>query len=403
MSVRVTKQYIQILQAAALPTEPVVSSALGLSVTASYSMDPSVSVTSALGLTVTASVTKSGIPVSVNSRLDLFQTAETNIHMLAATSGLTLSVSADYGKDIPVAIASVLSLFVTADPNITYVSAESILDLDSNSIGIAAANGIPVHGSSPLGLSVLASKTQDYAISVPVFLGENNPADRSETLLDLAITVSLMAPLNEMPSSVLSFSQTASYILVKGHGASSVLSLTQTATLTGDYNRSVASVMNLASRATAYKVNTSQCEYNPISDGWAGMPTSRNLGSDTLEISYPTTNAVRVLALRNAEFGDSLQLGFDRVNTETRGNQLVVIIDDHWPEYEELNFEVRGLCGTDRDSIISFVDATLGLECRLVDHFGRVWHGFITTPQNDVLEYKAGVFEWAFNFRGVQQ
>ena len=121
----------------------------------------------------------------------------------------------------------------------------------------------------------------------------------------------------------------------------------------------------------------------------------------TLVLTHPATSPTLTLTLDNPGFGDENLLSFTRIDRTTRGNVRHIYSDPKWASWERLTFTVDGICQETRDTIIAFLNASLGEKIGLADWEGRTWEGFIVAPDTDIEEDTQG-FKLDLTFEGIQ-
>lgn len=165
------------------------------------------------------------------------------------------------------------------------------------------------------------------------------------------------------------------------------------------------------SHALAYENRIDLCGYSPTigasTDPNAPAPPPATLTlvkQSSVTLSYPIVSPTESVTIRAPEFGDLRRLNFDRINRESRGGILQIFTDPTWPKQEILEVQFTALKESEAQAVIDFFTATLGQEIKLVDWYGRTWHGFIVNPEaSQLTRSRRNVVDLAFEFEGVQQ
>lgn len=101
--------------------------------------------------------------------------------------------------------------------------------------------------------------------------------------------------------------------------------------------------------------------------------------------SGPICDATTSILLRTPNFGDRDRNQYNRVNRESRGGALTVFRDPKWPKERTLVIDFSGIKDSEVDSIITFLENTLGQLVGFRDWNGRVWFGLITNPDSAIV------------------
>lgn len=162
--------------------------------------------------------------------------------------------------------------------------------------------------------------------------------------------------------------------------------------------------------AVAYINRIDLCGYSPTigtnTDPNAPAPPPSSISvtkSSTVTLSYPTVGPTTSVTIRAPEFGDVHRLNFDRINRESRGGTLQIFSDPDWPTQEVLVLQFTTLKESEAQEVLTFFADTLGLEVKLVDWYGRTWHGFVTNPESPIIRSRRGIVDLSFEFEGEQQ
>ncbi len=162
--------------------------------------------------------------------------------------------------------------------------------------------------------------------------------------------------------------------------------------------------------AVAYEGKIDLCRYSPnIGESTIAASPSPPPASITvvkqnfITLSYPTVAPTHSVTIRAPEYGDNHRLNFDRINRESRGGSLQIFSDPTWPKQEILELQFTVLKESEAQAVIDFFYDTLGQEVKLVDWYGRTWHGFVTNPESPIVRSRRGVVDLSFEFEGEQQ
>jgi hypothetical protein len=175
-------------------------------------------------------------------------------------------------------------------------------------------------------------------------------------------------------------------------------------------SRTIAQTLSF-SHAIAYENRIDLCGYSPSigasTDPNAPAPPPATLTmvkQNSITLSYPTVAPTVSVSIRAPEFGDQRRLNFDRVNRESRGGSLQIFTDPTWPKQEILEVQFTALKEAEAQAVLDFFTTTLGQEVKLVDWYGRVWHGFVVSPEASPLtRSRRNIVDLSFEFEGEQQ
>ena len=104
--------------------------------------------------------------------------------------------------------------------------------------------------------------------------------------------------------------------------------------------------------------------------------------------------------LRQPELDNRDRNAFSRVSQETRGGKLLVFADPTWPRIRTLAVTIVGLTETKVDELQTFIQSTVGQIIGLTDWEGRLWSGFITTPNEQATQDGKKRWTVTFEFEG---
>lgn len=321
--------------------------------------------------------------------------ATTNIHMLAATTALSVTdvLSATQPRYV-VAESEIQTITNVFDPE-TYTFVEVVSGLQD--AAAAAFIGAPFVLHQYLQPTQVASVTRikvgATAVSASDALSLTDAAYKNVTGAStsyLAFTQQTLVDICDPASDLLELVDVASVI--------SIRSLSATSTLTISHGLGF------------WVVGPSLCDYAPfVGEGAVGAPTppSGSLAAPLTGITvpfqlvYPATGAVTdSVTLRAPNLGNKDRLSFNRIVRETRGGTLIVYADPIWPKVQTLVLTFSGLTGVEARALVDFFDDYLGLEVGLLDWEQRYWRGFITTPSDPIIEDALDQFTASFTFEG---
>jgi hypothetical protein len=124
--------------------------------------------------------------------------------------------------------------------------------------------------------------------------------------------------------------------------------------------------------------------------------TSARLSLQTPYLGIPTSQVY----LRAPEMDNRDRNAYTRVNSETRGGELIVYSDPTWPKIRTLAVTVVGLTETQVNELQTFMNSTLGQEVGLTDWEGRLWKGYITNPNEAATQDGPQRWTVTFEFEG---
>jgi hypothetical protein len=105
-----------------------------------------------------------------------------------------------------------------------------------------------------------------------------------------------------------------------------------------------------------------------------------------VEFAFPYTTPTYFINLPNPTFGNQETLSGSRVQTETRGGDLILYGDPTWPKDDQLDWTITNLKHLDKLNLEGFIRVTLGKEFRLTDHESLVWKAIITNPDAEIVQ-----------------
>ena len=174
----------------------------------------------------------------------------------------------------------------------------------------------------------------------------------------------------------------------------------------GPANRSIGEV-GFIKQTVGFTISDSKCrekEYAPMIG--EGADEFKHLAIDAptistglLTLTYPIESPTNTLTLENPDFGNTDTLSFTRIDRNTRGGDRKIFSDPKWASWERLEGIVTDLCEVDADTIIAFLQASLGKEIGLLDWEGRTWSGIVVAPETEVTN-DVGGFSFKLTFEG---
>lgn len=355
------------------------------------------------------------------NELILTDTAEANtILYVSASNNLTLSHSAARKGTLSVSVESELELthgarnslhvervnqqlelthVVTVTGRPHYVSASNNLSGDYDNLDLDNIFDVDVTDQEALeaylhtlGLRQEVSLAKStFNVSAINYLSLSQQAAPTQVgiasnHLHLSQTVELCS--YETVISYLKFQQEA--ICHKVQGIEQVLNLTHEAIIVGSFPRTASNTLNLKSVVSYIIVNF--CDYTPgIGEGnFDYTPPSYIVPTlvrrETTILTWPYTSPMLTLELRNPNFDNIEQFEFRRINRRTKGGTLDLYRDETWPKVERLIMSFSRLSDTQRVSLFTFLQKSIGQEIGLLDFESRQWKGFILTPTTLISE-----------------
>jgi hypothetical protein len=70
-----------------------------------------------------------------------------------------------------------------------------------------------------------------------------------------------------------------------------------------------------------------------------------------------------------------------------------------WPNAETFHFEFVYLTAAEAVGLLTFLSNTLGRNLKLTDHYSRQFIGYLTTPEESILQPKVNGFSAKFEFQ----
>lgn len=360
-----------------------------------------------LGLDAEATVDRI-IVETVLSPLDLDDEVIQGVISVTATNVLNLIQTVVGPK--PASASNTLTLFGEARSSIIPVSVETELDLFQittvkQPIYVSAENQLTIYqtetdgSETPISGLIQSVEVQQSVININLVtylsLSQSAGQVHEETASN---TMSLTQEMFRIWTSENSLTLSQTLVGLNGRGVSNVLDLTSVATFNLEGNVLPENTLALV-QALAYYVigETTDKTYNRFGP----LPVAPTLGSGTFTLTYPYVTPTTTLVLRNPNFNNGESFSVTRISRETRSGSLIIFRDSTWPEIETLSVEIDNLKIDDKNNLLQFFEDSLGVEVGLLDHEGRQWRGFITTPEALVSEVQAGRFNVGFSFEGT--
>jgi len=101
--------------------------------------------------------------------------------------------------------------------------------------------------------------------------------------------------------------------------------------------------------------------------------------SQTVQFTFNGQN----FDFRRPILGNKDDLSFQRVNSRTRGGDVIIYRDNEWPKTETLTMTFDFDQESDYRRLLEFIRFTLGTIIRYRDHENKLWEGVITNPQTE--------------------
>jgi hypothetical protein len=103
---------------------------------------------------------------------------------------------------------------------------------------------------------------------------------------------------------------------------------------------------------------------------------------DTFTLTYSTTT----ITLPAPDFNDRTDAKPDRIQRKTPGGELITYQAGTWSKVKTYRYSFSALTLTQRDDLMAFLLATLGLPVTVVDHQTLTYTGIVTNPNGDFSE-----------------
>lgn len=117
-----------------------------------------------------------------------------------------------------------------------------------------------------------------------------------------------------------------------------------------------------------------------------------------MQLRYPTASPTTIITIRDPQLGNGERVDTHAVIRRTRSGELKSV--DNWHNNKVHSFSFSVLTRTERNDLESFLITTAGQEITLFFN-SQLWHGFIISPQTDIITEKDDCsYEAAFEFRG---
>lgn len=330
---------------------------------------------------------------SAVTTIDLSQEARSNIRMLAAESTLALTQSNNvlqpYYRSAVSAISGTELVF---NPE-TFEVDEIKWGWDDPANNVATYRLI----TGPRDASDIIQLQQEATVVFISATAEDLTADSTLTLSQEAYHGFAVTA-----SSTINLTQEATATTTEL--ASSTLALDQDVFLQSVFNRAAVSELNLNQAVAPAKVTSAtRCHYDPSIGSNSNplapvpprpvIPPQAVVPTDRFKLVYPHFGLLATgetlqdeLVLRAPRFGNREGVQTTRVNRETRNGTLIIYRDPIWPEYFQLTLEFGSLSETQGRGLLTFIESHLGLQIGIQDHEGRYWTGFITNPDEAVIQ-----------------
>lgn len=176
-------------------------------------------------------------------------------------------------------------------------------------------------------------------------------------------------------------------VLINPHSVVDLITFTQDVSYTRDGTRDVEDVLDIGQSVLGQGMitgcNREDLIYAPVADSSIGFATKPTLTLGSILLQYPIVTPTSTITLRKPLLGNKDELQLTRIQRETRGGDLKTFIDASWPQIRVQRFKFELVTDDIRDNYFNFLMLSLGLKVKLTDHEGRVWHGYILTPDGE--------------------
>ncbi|MHC4301757.1 MAG: hypothetical protein ACYS7Y_31200 [Planctomycetota bacterium] len=344
-------------------------------------------------IVLTQTAQQTAVERSAVSAINLSQTARSNIKMLAAESTIVLtqddSVLQPYYREATSAISGTEFVYNPGTGQVEEVKwgwddpANNVATYTLITGERAGSDIIQVQQAATV--VFISATAEDLTASSTLALSHDADHGFAETASStIALTQEATGTLSEL--------------------SSSTLALDQDVFLEAVFNNATVSALNLSQAVVAAKITgTTRCDYDPSIGSNSNplapapprpvIPPPAVTPIDRFKLVYPHYGRLAVgdtlqdeLVLRAPRFGNREGVQTTRVNRETRNGTLIIYRDPIWPEYYQLTVEFGGLSETQGRGLLTFIESHLGLEIGIQDHEGHYWTGFITNPDEAVVQ-----------------
>lgn len=103
-------------------------------------------------------------------------------------------------------------------------------------------------------------------------------------------------------------------------------------------------------------------------------------------MSTTLTFGTTVVSLRDPDFDNVERFETSRLNSKTRGGDVVLYRDPMWPIANIFDWHFSYLSELQTQALLRLLDLSLGQDVTVVDFEGRTWVGVITTPAGEVVQ-----------------
>jgi len=108
-------------------------------------------------------------------------------------------------------------------------------------------------------------------------------------------------------------------------------------------------------------------------------------------MSVTLSGAGRLVTLPDPDFEDSWTIEHLRINQESRAGTRIIFRDPSWPRTEVIDFKFSNLSQYLAWDVLAFIQATLGIQFWLMDHFGQSWYGIILNPEAEATQNESNL------------
>lgn len=327
---------------------------------------------------------------TATSTLTFSHTAHNSFISRTASSGITFSQTARFGENSGLTATSNLDLTQNAHNNFITRTGYSdfLLGQTSNRVNIAV-DSTALTASNTFA-PTLSNNRVHLLASADVLTGAST----------LTLTGKASIPDALSASSTITFTGAASGIIIKS--GTQTLTLTQSAVAAKAASYTASSTLSLSHAVTYVHlrggipvVSGGGCDatkqYAPYGGG--DSPSIRPIppvltARNDVEFWYPFGSnclASSSITLRTPNFGDRDRNQYNRISRESRGGSLRVYRDPDWPSQRVLVMDFSGVKDSEVDTILAFLESSLGQKVGFRDWAGRVWAGIITNPDTPII------------------
>jgi hypothetical protein len=260
----------------------------------------------------------------------------------------------------------------------------------------------------PMGLTQHTSTPYRFFMEDTMFLTQFVPTPLTPQVIEHTMNLIQDSPIG-MFEDVITFTQDVAFSF--SLTASNDLGITDSLVLQADWVREAEHADILGHALTWYEdTPCGKKQYSPF-QGENTIPLDVSPPSNDLQDPQGDTGNFSLyqpylgvpdseVTLRKPEMDNRDRNAFTRVNHETRGGKVVVYSDPTWPTVRTLAVTIVGLTETQVDELQTFMQDTVGQEIGLTDWEGRLWKGFIPNPNEPATQDGRSMWTVSFEFQG---